>query len=382
MKERFLHLIFRAILFQLWIIAWVLISFSFLLKKRSKKYTIGFFPYSQRGGDGYQRRFIEYLKYLDEDGITYKIFDVCYEDDFRNAEKQSSIHLYLFLLKNYYKRIWQTLQINRCEKAFVQRGMVPYYYLRRDVLLEKLASKLCPFVVYDYWDAVWVGNLDYTIRTSKIATKITVVHSYLQDKFKPWNSETYIFPIAINLKHYNQKENFNLKEKNTLHLVYTGQAKHAADMISIIENKINFKKLNFKIKLLLICRESFSSDFFEIINMPFDLNKMSERLNSADVGIYAVEDNEYNHGKLAMKSLEYSACQLPQLSTPIGLSPALKTSVDYIPLMIDQNWNEIFEDIYNNKEKRKKLGVNSFKKIKENHSVKSSYDVFKKIMEL
>lgn len=343
---------------------------------------IGFFPYSQRGGDGYQRRFVEYLKYLDNDNISYKVFDVCYEDDFRNAEKKSSTHLYLFLLKNYYKRIWQTIQINRCEKAFVQRGMVPYYYLRRDVLLEKLASKLCSFVVYDYWDAVWVGNRNYTIRTSKIATKITVVHSYLQNKFKPWNSETHIFPIAINLSHYHQKENFNLNESNTLCLVYTGQAKHASDMINIIEEKIDFKKLSFKIKLKLICRETFSSNFFEVINMPFDLNKMSERICAADAGIYAVEDNEYNHGKLAMKSLEYSACQLPQLSTPVGLSPALEPSVDYVPLIPDQNWNEIFEDIYINKEKRRNLGENSFNKIKENHSVESSYAVFKVIMEL
>ncbi len=382
MKERIYHLFFRVFLLPLWITTIFFLLFSSFLKKRKKIYDLGLYPYSQKGGDGYHRRFIEYLKYLDEAKVSYKIFDVCYEDDFREAEKKSSYYLYFFLLKNYYIRIWQTLEIRNCKKAFVQRGMVPYYFLRKETLLEKLASKLCSFVVYDYWDAVWVGNLDYTKKTAKIADKITVVNSYLENKFHLWNPKTYIFPIGINMNIYNQKTNYSIIENNFLNLVYTGQAKHAKDMIHILEENIDFSKLTFKIKLNLICREKFKSDFFEIINMPFDLNKMSERMISADLGVYAVEDNEYNHGKLAMKSLEYAACKLPQISSPIGLSPVFKDELDFLSLNDGDDWNAILENIYLNKELRQKLGESSFLKVTKNHSIENSYQAFKKIMEI
>ena len=180
----------------------LLIGFSPLLKIRRKSFELALYPYSQKGGDGYQRRFVEYFEYLEKDNISFKIFDVCYEDDFRIAEKKGSVRLYLFLLKNYYIRIGQTLKIRYYEKAFVQRGFVPYFFLRKEVLLEKLASKLCDMVVYDYWDAVWVGNPMYAEKTARLAHKVTVVNTYLENKFKQWNEQTLNFPIAINLNHY------------------------------------------------------------------------------------------------------------------------------------------------------------------------------------
>ena len=364
----------------LWVI--VLIGFSPLLKIRRKSFDLALYPYSQKGGDGYQRRFVEYFEYLKKDNISFKIFDVCYEDDFRIAEKKASIHLYLFLLKNYYIRIGQTLKIRHYEKAFVQRGFVPYFFLRKEVLLEKLASKLCDMVVYDYWDAVWVGNPMYSQKTARLADKVTVVNTYLENKFKEWNKLTFNFPIAINLNHYTQKTNYNLINEGTLNLVYTGQASHASDMIRILEENVNFSKLSFKIKLTLICREDLNSEYFEIENLSFDLQKMSSRMIASDMGIYAVDDNEYNHGKLAMKSLEYASCQIPQVSSPIGLSPAFEESIDFVSLDTKGDWNIILENLYNDADKRKTIAGRSFKKVKENHSIATSYEDFKKIMEL
>jgi len=167
-----------------------------------------------------------------------------------------------------------------------------------------------------------------------------------------------------------------------LNLVYTGQASHASSMIRLLEENVNFSKLSFKIKLTLICREALKSQYFEIENKPFDLQKMSNRMIASDMGIYAVEDNEYNHGKLAMKSLEYASCQLPQISSPIGLSPAFEESKDFISLVTKSNWNIILEDLYRDTDKRKVIGEQSFKKVKENHSIIASYEAFKKIMEL
>ena len=179
-----------------------------------------------------------------------------------------------------------------------------------------------------------------------------------------------------------QKTNYNLIDEGTLNLVYTGQASHASSMIRILEENVNFSKLSFKIKLTLICRDALKSQYFEIENLPFDLKKMSSRMIASDMGIYAVDDNEYNHGKLAMKSLEYASCQLPQIASSIGLSPSFEESKDYISLDTKNNWNIILENLYNDADKRKTIAGRSFKKVKENHSIATSYEAFKKIMEL
>tara|TARA_B100000963_G_scaffold356490_1_gene376683 strand:- start:64 stop:1200 length:1137 start_codon:yes stop_codon:yes gene_type:complete len=375
------YLLFNILLIPGWLCIILLIGFSPLLKIRRKSYDLALYPYSQKGGDGYQRRFVEYFEYLEKDNISFKTFDVCYEDDFRIAEKKGSVNLYFFLLKNYYIRIGQTMKIRHFKKAFVQRGLVPYFFLRKEALLERLAAKLCDMVVYDYWDAVWVGNPIYAEKTARLAHKVTVVNTYLENKFKKWNKQTLNFPIAINLNHYAQKTNYNLINEGTLNLIYTGQVSHASDMIRILEENVNFSKLSFKIKLTLICREDLKSKYFEIENLPFDLQKMSSRMIASDLGIYAVDDNEYNHGKLAMKSLEYASCQLPQISSPIGLSPAFEKSKDFVSLDTKSNWNIILENLYDDAEKRKTISGQSFIKVRENHSIIASYEAFKIIME-
>ena len=88
MKERLYYLLFNILLIPGWICVLFLIRFSFLLKPKKKSQVLALYPYSQEGGDGYQRRFVEYLEALRNDGISFNIFDVCYEDDFRVAEKK------------------------------------------------------------------------------------------------------------------------------------------------------------------------------------------------------------------------------------------------------------------------------------------------------
>ena len=50
------------------------------------------------------------------------------------------------------------------------------------------------------------------------------------------------------------------------------------------------------------------------------------------------------------------------------------------PLILHRQTN--LEDLYSDTDKRKIIGGQSFKKVKENHSISASYEVFKKIMEL
>ena len=57
------------------------------------------FPYSQKGSDGYLRRFEEYFPRLNQEGISFKVQDICLDEEYKEAFKGSSLIIIYFFSK-------------------------------------------------------------------------------------------------------------------------------------------------------------------------------------------------------------------------------------------------------------------------------------------
>ena len=234
----------------------VLILLSPILKKRNKKYDLLLYPYSQKGSDGYTRRFEEFFPFLKEDNIVFKVQDICTDEEHKNAFNGTSKRTYyLFLLKVYRTRIKQTIQIRHTEKSFVQRSFFPFYYDQTIPILEKLASKLCDEVVYDYWDSVWVHNEELNKRTVNFANTISVANKYLYSHYSKSHSNVKYFNIGINLSKYLPKTSYDKKTED-LRLFYTGSPGNVKEMLKEIGDFLVECSKHIKIKLILVSSES------------------------------------------------------------------------------------------------------------------------------
>ena len=360
-----------------------------ILKKRTKKYQLALYPYSQIGSDGHTRRFLEYLPYLEKDNISYEIFNVCMDSEYRDLNeddtlKKSSFRLkaYVFYLKVYLKRINQTLKIRNFKNAFIQRGLFPYYFYHKYPFLEKLAFKLCDNIIIDFWDAVWLGNKSLIDNTIKYAHKITVVNQFLYDYFSSKHKNVIIYTIGINLSHYKLKSNYELINNECLTIAYTGLPGHTENMFKILDPVFEELLKNINLKIILISQEKYDHPFIQIDHYKFNMNTFFDLLKKTDLGIYAINNSDYSKGKLTMKTLDYAACGIPQVSSPYGASPYFKSNRDVIFAENKNQWIDAFQTIYKSKKTRKNLGFNSNKIIKEFHELSNSYKVFKKINNL
>lgn len=374
--------LFFAFVFLINAFVFLLILLAPLLKKKKRRIKLGLFPYAQKGSDGYQRRFVEYFPYLEKEGFTYKIFDVCSNEDFRKTVNSSSTKKYSFYLKNYFIRISQTLQIRNCERVFIQRNLIPYFFDQKNPVLEKLAFKLCNHVVIDYWDAVWVGNPKLIDKSIKNAHKLSVVNNYLKDYFLQKHSNIEIFSLGINTEKYIIKPEYNLVEYNTLTLVYTGLPEHVGEMMKILEDVWTNTSFDFNIKLIIISEKPAFSEKISIEHHLFDENTFFELLIKADVGIYAVNDNVYSRGKMAMKTLDYASAGLPQICAPYGLSPHMNENEHYLCAKTTKEWVEALKTLYENADLRKKIGVSGRNLVEKHHELSKSFLTFKSINKL
>ncbi len=336
------------------------------------------FPYSQKGSDGYLRRFEEYFPRLNQDGVSFKVQDICLDEEYKDAFKGSKSRYYLFLLKVFRIRIKQTIDIRHAKKAFVHRSLYPFYFDQKKPFLEKLASKLCFEVVYDYWDSVWVHNQELNNRVVATAETISVANDFLHEHYSSLHSNVKYFNIGINLNHYLPKKDYE-KQTNDFRLFYTGSPGNVKQMLSVIgDYLVEFSK-KVKIKLVLVSSEPKVYDGLNIEHHYFEDATFFKLLQSSDIGIYALDDTISTRGKMAMKILDYSGTALPILATRYGVSPHLSHNENVLFCDTESDWLNNLEQCYSSKELREKLGGNSRKMVEEFHTINSSYIEFKSL---
>lgn len=378
--NRFIYLGFLTIIWTLHFFVLLLYVISPLLKKRNKRYDLALYPYTQIGSDGYTRRFTEYITFIKKDKIKFTIFDVYNDKKFRELDKKSKINSYVFFIKVYLKRIFQTVRIRNYKKAFIHRSLFPYYFYNQFPFLEKLAFQLCDHIVIDFWDAVWVGNKKLVDNTVKYAHKVSVVNDFLFDYFNKIHNNVFLFSIGINKSHYVIKKNYDLASPKCITMAYTGLPVHTKKMFDLLDDVFKKLSVEFRLRMILISAENYSHPNVEIIHHKFDLQTFFKLLTKADIGIYAVEDNVYSRGKLSMKTLDYASCGLPQICSPFGLSPYFRKNDEILLARNDEEWIDAFKKLYKSKELRQKLGVNSNKIVENFHEISKSYNDFKKLI--
>ena len=76
-----------------------------------------------------------------------------------------------------------------------------------------------------------------------------------------------------------------------------------------------------------------------------------------DLGLMPLTDTEWNRGKCAMKVIEYMACGVPSVASPIGENTFVITEGEngYLPDTLDR-WIRVLEDVYRHPEQLSRLG--------------------------
>lgn len=380
--NKIIYIVFRILLWLLHLITSLFIVIAPLIKKRKPKYDLALYPYSQKGSDGYTRRFEEYFPYLTKDNISYKVFDVCTDEESFVPKKRLKLNYYLFYLFVFFKRLYQVISIRNYKRAFIHRNLFLFYSNQKIPILEKLAYELCDYVVLDYWDSVWVSNKTLVNRTVNYCHSLSVVNDFIADHFSYLDKSKELFPIGVNLEKYIVKQIYSLGSEDCLTFFYTGQPWNVRKMFGELTDVFDELSKKFKLKLILVSREKYDSPFIEVEHHTFSEDNFFELIAMADIGIYGIEDSVISRGKMAMKVLDYAAAGLPCVASPYGITPYAINDENILFAETNQEWINNIIQLYNDEQLRRKLGQNARKMMENYHSLDQSYKRYKEIMQL
>ena len=281
----------------------------------------------------------------------------------------------------YLKRFWVLLGVWRYDLVWVEKELFPYL----PAWAEWLLAYLGPGYVVDYDDAVFhrydtqgsylVRNLlgRKIDRVMARARMVFVGNDYLAERAKKAGVKSVILlPTVIDPKRYRKKEVYSSGK------VWIGWIGSPSTLkyVKAIKQELEEVCREANAGLLLVNgNEGFS--FQGDLNMiPWSEAGEVEAILQMDIGIMPLPDNEWERGKCAYKLIQYMACGLPVVASPVGMNKeVVRNGENGFLAEGSAEWKEGLLRLVRDEGLRKMMGEKGFELVQERFTLKGNFEV-------
>jgi glycosyltransferase involved in cell wall biosynthesis len=318
--------------------------------------TIIFFTKYSENGPSSRYRSFQYRKIFEENYtiIYHPLFDDDYIVQFFSKNRLN----YFKLFKAYCCRAYLVLKyLSTNNIFFIEYELFPYF----PAVFEKLLKVLNVKYVVDYDDAIFHNynkSSNFFIKlflskkidsVIKNATCVICGSPYLTNYVSKFNPNYIEIPTSVSKANYIRRTK---KKENTIFTIgWVGSRTTSVNLIKLIPAfETLSKKIDFQLNLIGFDKKE--SNIFKHLNVNFinwDAETEIEEINKFDVGIMPLENNDFNHGKCGFKLVQYMACSLPTISSPLEANIKINRNKKNLHAVSTEDWISAFEKVHGNR---------------------------------
>jgi glycosyltransferase involved in cell wall biosynthesis len=273
--------------------------------------------------------------------------------------------------------LWQALKLATRAPGLLGSWRADITWLERDLLpgfltLEPLLS--CP-LVFDVDDAIWTSKPFGSSAIKKIAKKADVVmagNDFLADWFSCCAQDVRVVPTAIDTTRFFPSTEGRKKKKEEFVIGWTGTGGNLAYVYSIEKSIGQFLRdhPNSFLHVLSDRQPQFTCVPSSRVRFTqWSFTNEAEIVRSWDVGIMPLPDSEFARGKCGFKMLQYMACGLPVVVSPIGMNREILRKDDVgIAATSGSHWFEALSALYADRTGGEAMGLRGRAVVEANFS--------------
>lgn len=275
-------------------------------------------------------------------------------------------------------RIPSVLASYRHDISFLQREL-----LSTMITLEPLLKKPC---VLDVDDAIFLFRQGETAKKlASLSELIICGNNYLADNFSQWCDQITVIPTAVDTNKFIPDKKINNAEKKNIGWVGTSNNFQYLYRIAPALEIVLSKHKDVELKIISNKRPIFNSWLDKVVEFGHWTAKDEvSQIQKITIGIMPLNDGEWERGKCSFKMLQYMACGIPVVVSPVGMNKCVLSMGEIgFGASSQDEWVDSLDTLLNDPLTRQRLGNIGRTVVESNFSVekiaKQLADTLKKI---
>lgn len=331
-------------------------------------------------------RFEQYLPFLESKGFNFTFSYLLNEKDDKTFYGKGKIISKICLqLKSIFIRLNDVGRFKKFQIIFIQREAL---FLGTSYF-ERKAYKSGAKVIFDFDDSIWFADTspenkkwEFVKKPEKFFKNITYAHwviagnQYLKEKAIQINTNTVIIPTTIDTNFHVPKP--ELRNKDYIIIGWSGSLstiKHFETLMPVLL-KIS-KQYGEKVRFKIIGQTNYFNPELKTESVNWSEITEVDNLNTFDIGIMPLPNDEWAKGKCGLKGLSYMACGVATIMSDVGVNADIvEHGVNGFLATNEADWLNYLTLLINDNNLRHKIGNKGKETVKEKYSVNANQHLY------
>jgi glycosyltransferase involved in cell wall biosynthesis len=237
-------------------------------------------------------------------------------------------------------------------------------------------------VVYDYDDALftpqrrgrglleWLENLQTPGRVMKMSDVVLAGNPFLADYARQWTDQVVLVPTCIDTDRFKPAQS---RPSHDLPIVGWIGSHSTAKYLQQIVPAFERAAAEVPFELYVVGSSApITARGVRVVQFPWSLPREIEDFQRCDVGVYPLWDDEWSRGKSGFKAIQFMACGVPVIATPVGVTrDIIQEGVNGLFASSVDEWSHALIRLLRDAELRRALGAAGRQRIEDRYSVRA-----------
>lgn len=322
-------------------------------------------------GPSSRYRIYQYIPYLREAGIEVTVCPLFREGWFQILDMHPCglrlLAKAIYSSVRFMVRLRDLLKVRECDLYVFEHQAFPYL----PAFLERMSKRINPNMVLEFDDAIFLTFLHgrKIPRLIRMSKHVIVGNSYLQDYALKFNPNVTVIPTVIDTKRYRPREQYEFRGKPVIGWV--GLAYNLSYLVRLRGALLKLRKEVGDFELRIICSRPLKMDGVRTSFKRWSYEDEVVDIRGFDIGIMPLPDDEWARGKCGLKLLQYMACGVPVVASPVGVNTEIiRDGKNGFLARNEEEWIKKLSLLLRDEESRRQMGKAGRRTVQTRYSLR------------